>query len=145
MPMFHNVLVAIDRSPAAERALEEARDLAQALNSRLTIISVAAEVPGLAYRAGVNVAAMEEEAEAEADRLLRKAVSSLPEDLPVTTVLEHGNAGEEIVKQVQRGGHDLLVMGSRGRGRVASNLLGSVAAHVHYHSDVPMLVVKERE
>jgi nucleotide-binding universal stress UspA family protein len=111
------------------------------MNARLTLISVAPQIPGLAYRAGVNVAAMEREAEAEADKILREAVASLPNDLPATTVLKHGHAGEEIVKQIEAGGHDLVVLGSRGRGRVASNLLGSVGADVHFHARVAMLVV----
>jgi nucleotide-binding universal stress UspA family protein len=143
--VFRNILVAIDSSPASERALEEARDLAQVFNARLTIISVAAQVPGLAYRAGVNVQAMEEEAETETDKLLRAAVDGLPEGLPVTTVHKRGHAGDEIVKQIEAGEHDLLVMGSRGLGRVATNLFGSVGAHVHYHSRVAMLVVQPEE
>ena len=46
-------------------------ELAMALNSRLTIISVAPDVPGFAYRAGVDVHALEAEAEAETDKVLR--------------------------------------------------------------------------
>jgi len=68
-------------------------------------------------------------------------VDSLPEGLPVTTVLRRGNPGAEIVGQIERGEHDLIVMGSRGRGRVTS-LFGSVAAHVHFHSHVAMLVLQ---
>ena len=127
-------------SPEAETSLS--LDLTRA---RLTIISVAAEVPGLAYRAGVNVQAMEEEAQAETDKVLREAVDAMPEDLPVTTVHRRGHPGEEIVSQLEAGGHDLLVVGSRGLGRVASNLFGSVGAHVHYHSRVAMLVVQPED
>jgi nucleotide-binding universal stress UspA family protein len=111
------------------------------LNARLTVISVAPSVGGAAYRSGVDVPALEREVEAETEKLLRHAVESLPAELPVTTVLKHGHAGSRIVEQVESGGHDLLVMGSRGRGRVASNLFGSVAAHVHFHSRVAMLVI----
>jgi nucleotide-binding universal stress UspA family protein len=32
-------------------------------------------------------------------------------------------------------------MGSRGLGRVTSNLFGSTGAYVHYHSRVAMLVI----
>jgi nucleotide-binding universal stress UspA family protein len=143
--MFHNVLVAIDGSPPAERALEAAAELAEALNSRLTIICVAPEVPGYAYRSGVDVQALGREAERETDKLLREAAAGLPEGLPVTTVLKHGNAGERIVEQIEAGQHDLLVMGSRGRGRIVANLFGSVAAHVHYHSRITMLVLQQED
>ena len=76
---------------------------------------------------------------------MRESVESLPEELPVTTVLKHGHAGEQIVEQIRSGRHDLLAMGSRGRGRMATNLLGSVGAHVHYHSRIAMLVIHPEE
>ena len=139
--MFRDILVAIDGSPTAQRALEEAARLAEALNARLTLIAVSPDVPGYAYRAGVDVGALEHEAETETERILHEAVDSLPEGLPVTTVLKHGNAGERIVEQIKAGGHDLLAMGSRGRGRLTTSLFGSVGAYVHYHSRVAMLVI----
>ncbi len=139
--VFRNILVAIDGSETAGRALEAAGELAQALNSRLTLISVAPEVPSFAYRSGIDVRALEGEARKETEGLLRDSVEALPEGLPVTTVLKQGNPGEQIVEQLRAGEHDLLVMGSRGRGRFATSLLGSVGAFVHYHARVPMLVI----
>ena len=84
--MFRNILVAIDSSPTAQRALSEAVDLAQALNSRLTIICVAPEVPGYAYRAGIDAEKLEHEAEAQTEEILHVAADSIPDDLQVTTV-----------------------------------------------------------
>ena len=111
------------------------------MNAKLTLIAVSPDVPGYAYRSGIDVEALEREAEAETARILSDAVDSLPEELPVTKVLKHGNPGERIVEQIEAGGHDLLAMGSRGRGRLTTNLFGSVGAHVHYHSRVAMLVI----
>ncbi len=71
--MFRNILVAIDGSETARRALAEAADLAEALNARLTIIAVAPEVPGYAYRSEIDPTKLEREAEAETERLLREA------------------------------------------------------------------------
>jgi nucleotide-binding universal stress UspA family protein len=139
--VFRNVLVAIDSSGTSRRALEIAGELSAAVNARLTIIAVIPEVPGFAYRSGVDVGALEGEAEAETEKLLREAVASLPAELPATTVLKRGHVGERIVERIAEGDHDLLVMGSRGRGRVASNLFGSVGAYVHFHSRVAMLVI----
>jgi nucleotide-binding universal stress UspA family protein len=139
--VYRNILAALDSSEIAARALSDAAELALALNAQLTIISVVPDMPGFAYRAGIDVKALEAEALAEVETRLREGVDSLPEGLPATTVLRRGNPGAEIVGQIERGDHDLIVMGSRGRGRVTS-LFGSVAAHVHFHSCVPMLVLQ---
>jgi nucleotide-binding universal stress UspA family protein len=139
--VYRNILVALDSSQIAARALRDAAELALALNARLTVISVVPSMPSFAYRAGVDVEALAAEAERETQQLLREAVDSLPEGLPVTTVLRHGSPGAEIVAQLEREDHDLVVMGSRGRGRVTANLFGSVAAYVHYHTHVSTLVL----
>lgn len=143
--MFRDVLIALDDSETARRAFDTAAELADALNARLTVISVVPEVASAAYQSHVDVQSLRGEIERETDRLIRDAVDSLPQGLPITTVLKHGNAGERIVEQVEAGRHDLVVMGSRGRGRLATNLFGSVAAHVHYHSHVAMLVIHPEE
>jgi nucleotide-binding universal stress UspA family protein len=139
--VFRNILVAIDSSPTAQRALNQSIDLAQALNAQLTVICVAPEVPAYAYRAGVDARKLEQEADSETEKLLRAAAESVPADVQVTTVLKHGHAGERIVEQIEERGHDLLAMGSRGLGRVTANLIGSTGAYVHYHSRVAMLVI----
>jgi nucleotide-binding universal stress UspA family protein len=140
--VFRNILVALDQSATSARALAEATDLAEGLNARLTIISVAPPVPAYAYRAGVDVGALEKEVEEETEKTMRGAVDGLPEGLPVTTVIKHGHPGDEIVKQIEAGDHDLVAMGSRGLGRVSSNLFGTVGGYVHYHSRTPMLVIQ---
>jgi nucleotide-binding universal stress UspA family protein len=143
--MFRNILVALDRSPTARRALEEAADLAEALHAKLTIISVEHGVPPAAPMAGVDPEAMARELETDTEKLLHEACDWLPPELPVTLVHKHGNPGERIVEQIEAGQHDLLAMGSRGRGRVAESFFGTTAGYVHWHSRVTMLVIHPEE
>lgn len=139
--MFRNILVAIDGSSTAQRALRHAIDLAEALNARLTIVTVAPEVPAFARGAAIDIAALEKASEDEADKRLRAAVELVPESVSVTTILHHGSAAKQILAVSRDGNYDLLVMGSRGRGRLASNVLGSVTADVHFGTTLPILVI----
>jgi nucleotide-binding universal stress UspA family protein len=51
-----------------------------------------------------------------------------------------GEPAEALLSEAK--GADLVVVGSRGRGGVASALLGSVSNHVIQHSTCPVVVVR---
>jgi nucleotide-binding universal stress UspA family protein len=143
--MFHRLLVALDSSPHARRALAESIDLAMATDARLTLMTVVPRFyawSALALvEAPVNVPDLEEQAESAYRAALEDAIDPVPGDLPVTTILKHGTPGPEIVEEATAGDHDLVVMGSRGRGELRSLLLGSVSRHVVRASPIPVLVV----
>ena len=61
-------------------------------------------------------------------------------DVSVTTVLTTQPVPRALLRQIDEGHYDLVVMGSRGRGAVRSALLGSVSHDVLHHSPVPVLI-----
>jgi nucleotide-binding universal stress UspA family protein len=140
--VFLNILVAVDGSTHAARALDEAVDLARAQRSRLTMISVAAR-PSWRYVAGPYAGMMptQEDVDQEADATLRTARDRIGDDVPVTIVVGRGPVAAAILQRASAGAHDLIVMGSRGRGGAAAALLGSVSHDVLHHSRVPVLIV----
>ena len=140
--MFHNILVAVDGSVDADEALAHAIDLAESEHTRLTLMTGVAEVPPTAYlMAGEETGHLIENARAQAEAILRQARDRVPSDLPITTVLSERPIRCALLDQIKRGGHDLVVMGSRGRGAVRAALMGSVSHYVLHHSRVPVLIV----
>jgi nucleotide-binding universal stress UspA family protein len=141
--MFHSILVAIDGSADADRALAQAIDLAECEHARLTLFS-AVVLPSAAAYAGIGgevVAKLVREAEADTDAILRAAVERVPDDVSVSSISSREPVRPTLLRQIKDGGHDLVVMGSRGRGALRSVLLGSVSHYVLHHSPVPVLIV----
>lgn len=140
--MFRNILVAIDGSQHADQALMDAIDLAESENARLTLFTAIVPPPAVAYfGAGAAVAELAHDTEARAAEVLLRAVASVPADVSVTTVLTAQPVIRALLRQIEDGHHDLVIMGSRGRGAVRSALLGSVSHAVLHHSPVPVLIV----
>jgi nucleotide-binding universal stress UspA family protein len=140
--VFLNILVAIDDSAHAARALDEALDLARAQRSRVTVLSVASR-GAWRYMAGPYVGMMptQEDADEAAERTIAAARSRVGDEIPLTTIVGRGSPAEAILARAREGNHDLIVMGSRGRGAAASALLGSVSHRVLHHGRVPVLIV----
>jgi nucleotide-binding universal stress UspA family protein len=139
--MFLNILVAIDGSDSSRRALDQAVDVARAMNSDVTLITVAPTPSQFLTLAGVTEERMREELDKWADEVLREAAAVLPDDVNAHRIQRSGHAGPQILEELERGHYDLLVLGSRGRGRAQEGLLGSVNGYLHFHSRVPLLSV----
>ena len=140
--MFHSILVPVDGSADADQALAHAIDLAQSEHTRLTLITAPAELPGLGYvTAGDVTGKLIADNRAAAEAILGGARDRVPDDLPVATVLTDEPIRIAILRQIKDGHHDLVVMGSRGRGAFRATLLGSVSHYVLHHSPVPLLIV----
>jgi nucleotide-binding universal stress UspA family protein len=142
--MFRSILVAIDGSADADRALSQAIDLADSEHARLTIFSALVTPPASAYfgSGAATAAEIARDAETEAAAILRAAADRVPDGVSVRTVLSREPVRPALIHEAEEGGHDLVVMGSRGRGAVRSALLGSVSHHVLHHSRVPVLIVR---
>ena len=141
--MFQNILVAIDGSPDADQALIQAIDLAESEHTRLTLFSAVVTPAAIAY-AGVSggvTANLISDAEADTERILRSAVQQVPNGVSVNTVLSSEPVRQALMRQITTGHHDLVVMGSRGRGALRSVLLGSVSHYVLHHSPIPVLIM----
>jgi len=139
--VFRDVLVVVDATPDAREALAQAIDLALRERSRLTLITVERRLPACAYL-GVAAALplVIPAAEAEARELMCEALSRVPADVPVTTVLAAPPIRQALLNEIKRGGHDLVVIGAHPRGRVRA-ALGTLSNYLVRRSPAPVLVV----
>jgi nucleotide-binding universal stress UspA family protein len=138
--MFKSILVAWDGSEHAKLALAEAIDLARTQDARLTLLTVSA--PPRAWP-GYVPPISEADLESSAQQILDEGEALVPEGIAVSGRTAIGYPGTELLKRATAANHDLIVMGSRGRGAIRSAFLGSVSHFVLNHAKVPVLIVHD--
>jgi nucleotide-binding universal stress UspA family protein len=139
--MFKNILVAVDGSEHALKAASIAGDLARQMQAELRVVTAYEPVP--TYLGEPNLQHALNERFAQANQILAEAaqqIGELPGELK-TDVLE-GPAAEAILAVVEARGNDLIVMGTRGLGRLQGLLLGSQSQKVVSHAPCPVLLVR---
>jgi nucleotide-binding universal stress UspA family protein len=138
----YRILVAFDNSSHAWRALEQAVALAERRDAELTLMTVVQEprvVPSPYVVPLVDVDELTRDAEAE----LEKAAVSVPDGIPVKTVVRKGDSADEIIRRAEADADDVIVIGTRGHSDAASLVIGSVSHEVIRRSPVPVLVVHD--
>jgi nucleotide-binding universal stress UspA family protein len=138
---FDNVLVAIDGSEGADRALDCAISLVERLGGKLTALVVEGKLPAYAATAG-EVDEVKKEKDAFFQRVLDGARDQAKEHgVALQTELVPGHAAEVITQYAKAHGHDLIVIGHRGH-FLGDYLLGSTADRVSHHAHCPVIVVR---
>lgn len=137
------IVVATDGSPAAARAVALTASLRWPPGTSIHVIradepfAVDLELPPAAYEA------LHADIRAETQTHLTIASQQLATSgRRVETVAVSGRPASAIVTLAEHVNADLVIVGSRGRGPIASMLLGSVAAEVVDHAPCPVLVAR---
>ena len=135
------ILLATDGSREAELAATTAADLAKSTHSELHIVHIGEFLPTLLAQTEVEPARLEREARELLDEQVRRVEGT---GSPVKEAhLRLGRADEEMVDLAQSIGAGLIVMGSRGHGRIRRALMGSVSDSVVRHAHCPVTIVRE--
>lgn len=150
--MIKHILVPVDGSAHAKRALDLASELATPLAAKLALIHVMSRIgsdrvpPELEdYAALEHVKLTEHDLlRGVAERVLNAAERQATEQgvAQVTTALEEGNPARRIVEYAETQGVDLIVIGSRGLSDLGGLLLGSVSHRVAHLAGCGCLLVK---
>ena len=143
---MERILIATDGSPAAQHAVDVGLELAQHEDADVAFVHVVpltqlssmngfGLVGHVPYEPTPSDAAMLEQAVGAANRA----------EVPVISKLLRGDAVHEILAYADLLDVDLIVVGSRGHGAVASALLGSVSRGILSRAKRPVLVVRASE
>lgn len=140
--MFEHILLAVDGSEHALHAARKAAELARTMNTQELHIIVAYDtIPVYLGEPNMQIAYVNRKSEAEA--ILQHAVTEVG-DVPgkVFTEVMEGDAAEAVITAATKYKSDLIVMGSRGLGRLSGLLLGSTSQKVVAHAPCPVLIVR---
>ena len=140
---YRKPLLAYDGSPGADRALDIAIELASNSHGRLTILTATARIPFLAFTGAAPEAVNELRRTliGEAERTLCRAVDRIPQGISVTKILSRKPIREALQQRASAGEHDLMILGSRGRGPIRTALFGGLGRDMVRRSPVPVLIV----
>jgi len=151
--MLKNILVPIDGSDSANRALNVALDIAKKFNSKVTIMNVIKETIFPKIRTRDILYASPPKGYLEYSNKIREvrkillhealedARAYVEHKLEIDFILLEGNPAEMILAEADAIKADLIVIGSRGLGGVRRLLLGSVSQAVVKGARVPVTVV----
>ena len=148
--MYHKIMVPVDESVAAKRALQEAIMLAKLCISVIRVVNVVdlaqfswggvGAMPSEEVRKAVNAAG--EKGVREAQEML--AQSQIPFEIEVIE-----SAGDKIadllIREATEYEVDLVVMGTHGFSGFMHVLMGSVAEGVLRQSDIPVMLLRVRD
>jgi nucleotide-binding universal stress UspA family protein len=143
--LVQHVLVPIDFSATADRALDYAIALAQQLQARLTLLHVLDMTPvTMGELTPAVTATYLDDLETDAQQLLQASLERVQRaGLRGDALLANGTPAQAIMDTASAQGVDLILMGTHGRTGLAHVFLGSVAEHVVRQAPCPMLVIRK--
>ncbi len=150
--MIKRILVAVDGSEHATRAVDMAGAIAAKFDAAVTVVHampragsgrVPEELSQLVQLEHVAVTEAEIMRQV-ADEILRRSDAALRRAgvKQVSTLVEVGDPATRIADAARSTSADLIVIGRRGLGRVGGTLLGSVSLKVNHLADCACLTVK---
>ncbi len=142
--MFKNILVPVDGSDHALHALDVACDLAQKYGATLRLVHAYPPIFIEGMMGSDDIEAIIATRAKAGDAILQRAVEHIQGRVTdVTIELREAPDAEAILEEAEAHHCDLIVMGTRGLGRLAGLLLGSVSQKVVQHAKCPVLLVRK--
>jgi nucleotide-binding universal stress UspA family protein len=146
MQRFKDILLVLNPEMVEKAALDKAISLAKENGARLTLFSVLKEPPGLQGYSKSVVQHQLESATTERRELLRSLmIPSHEEGIDVVINVVVGISFLEIIRQVLREQHDLVIINAEEKEGIRARLFGTTAMHLMRKCPCPVLVVKRAQ
>jgi nucleotide-binding universal stress UspA family protein len=144
--MYKKILVPLDGSEAAQKALAEAEKLAKIFDSEILLVQVVPFMPIYGSPELVTPLIIDEKQKEAAHRYLASLVENLKQQgfRATLTVKTGQQVPAEIIDVAKEKGADLIVMSTHGRSGFTRWFVGSVALRVLTHAETPILLLRSR-
>jgi nucleotide-binding universal stress UspA family protein len=140
------IVVGIDGSDRSQPVLRWAVQQARAVHGKLQVV-LAWQLPELADHVPMRIeATLDEEEEKRVDSLISATLNDLgirENELQIETFVQEGGPVRLLLRHAKDA--DLLVLGSKGHGRDANKLLGSVTSSCLVQASCPVVIVPVAE
>jgi nucleotide-binding universal stress UspA family protein len=150
--MYSRIFVAIDNSSTAQKALDEAIQLAVKLDAALCIGTALDEAPvtqhGMGLGSYIDVDKIKQEMRDVGDALLDQAAAKAKaagcDPYRILIESDKKRLSDMIIEAADQWNTDLIVMGTHGRRGFERLLVGSVAEHMIRSATTTLLLVREK-
>ena len=140
------ILVPIDFSDCAKKALQYAIPLAKEHKAALTLLYVVPPPYPVGEYSGIDYAQLQADMRMRGNMELSKLVTDeVRGAVPADTLVRVGSPATEITEAAESLDADAIVISTHGRTGLKHVLIGSVAENVVRRAPCPVLVVRERE
>ena len=144
--MIKKILVPLDGSALAEKALAHAEDLAKQFEAEVILVwvlhplIVMSDYGSSSYQ---QIVALEQQEAKE--YLVEKEIDLIKDEVAVHSKIMEGQAAQAILDLACREKVDLIVMSTHGRSGLSRWIQGSVASKILHHAPCPVYLVRVRE
>ena len=144
--MYKRILVPLDGSALAKKALDEAERLAKFFSAEIILFQVVPFMPIYGSPELVTPFIIDEKQKESAVRYLFNLAEELKKrEFKVTTMVRTGQqVALEIIDYAKESGTDLIVMCTHGRSGITRWMLGSVTQKVLSRAETPVLLIRSK-